>query len=132
VRILLTFALAFSIPAFGQDDKVARGKYLVEEVARCGDCHTPKLLDGSFVKSATLRGTQLNFAAAVPIAGWRSTTPDITPKGALWPRWGEDGISKFLQTGKGPRGSKAGPPMPAYNLRPEDADAIVAYLKTLQ
>ena len=66
MRILLALALAFTIPAFGQDDKVARGKYLVDEVARCGDCHTPKLQDGSFVKSATLRGTQLNFAAAVP------------------------------------------------------------------
>ena len=132
MRILLALALAFTIPAFGQDDKVARGKYLVDEVARCGDCHTPKLQDGSYVKSATLRGTQLNFATAVPIAGWRSNTPDITPKGALWGRWGEDGFSKFLQTGKGPRGNKAGPPMPAYNLRAEDADAVVAYLKTLQ
>jgi Cytochrome c len=30
-----------------------------------------------------------------------------------------------------PRGGKAGAPMPAYTMRHEDADAIVAYLKSL-
>ena len=44
---------------------------------------------------------------------------------------GPDGFSKFLQTAKNPRGGKAGPPMPAYMLRAEDADAIAAYLKSL-
>ena len=131
VRILLTL-IVLSVLAFAQDDKVARGKYLAEEVARCQDCHTPKRQDGTPMESATLRGTTLNFAAAVPVAGWRTVSPDITPQGALWKRWGEDGMTKFLQTGKGPRGNKAGPPMPAYTLRPDDADAIVAYLKTLQ
>ena len=50
---------------------------------------------------------------------------------ALWTRWGQDGFSKFLQTAKNPRGGKAGPPMPAYMLKAEDADAIAAYLKSL-
>jgi mono/diheme cytochrome c family protein len=128
----LTVALTCTQSAFAQDDKAARGKYLVEEVAKCQDCHTPKMQDGTPMKTATLRGTTLNFAAAVPIPGWRTLSPDITPQGALWKRWGEDGILKFLQTGKGPRGNKPGPPMPAYNLKPDDAEAIVAYLKTLQ
>ncbi|MCP5432913.1 MAG: cytochrome c, partial [Alphaproteobacteria bacterium] len=27
-------------------DLVARGKYLVNEIAKCGDCHTPMLASG--------------------------------------------------------------------------------------
>ena len=84
------------------------------------------------MKSATLRGTALTFTPVLPVPGWRSQSPDITPQGALWKRWGEEGLSKFLQTGKGPRGNKAEAPMPAYTLHADDADAIVAYLKTLQ
>ncbi len=40
-------------------------------------------------------------------------------------------MAKFLETAKNPRGGKAGAPMPAYNMKPEDAEAIVAYLKSL-
>lgn len=134
VRTLLIFVVTAFCAALApaQEDKIARGKYLVEDVARCQDCHTPKMQDGNFMKSAWLRGTTLDFTAAIPGAAWRAITPDITPQGALWKRWGEEGFSKFLQTAKGPRGNKAGPPMPAYTLRADDADAIVAYLKTLQ
>ena len=129
VRFLLLFT-ALATLALAQDDKVTRGKDLVEEVARCQDCHTPKLQDGTFMKSAAFRGTTLAFAPVIPASAWRAKTPDITPQGALWKRWGEEGFSKFLQTGKGPRGNKADAPMPAYTLRPDDAEAVVAFLKT--
>jgi hypothetical protein len=41
-------------------------------------------------------------------------------------------MTAFLETGKSPRGGKAGPPMPTYALKHEDAEAIVAFLKSLQ
>jgi hypothetical protein len=116
----------------GADAKVARGKYLVEEVAKCQDCHTPKMDNGSYIKSQWMKGTTLNLAPAAPIAGWHAVTPDVTPNGALWKRWGDDGMTAFLETGKTPRGGKAGPPMPEYTLKREDAEAIVAFLKSLQ
>jgi mono/diheme cytochrome c family protein len=65
------------------------------------------------------------------VADWHQKSPDITSNTALWTRWGQDGISKFLQTVKNPRGNKAGPPMPAYMLSADDADAVAAYLKSL-
>ena len=119
--------------AFGQDDKVARGKYLLEEVARCQDCHTPKLDNGNFVKSQWMKGTTLNITPAAPVqGGWHSVSPDVTPGGALWKRWGEDGMVAFLTTGKTPRGGAPGAPMPTYTMKREDAEAIVAFLKSLQ
>ena len=133
IPAVLTAGLAmFAMLASGQDDKVVRGKYLVEEVARCQDCHTPKMDNGNFIKSQWMRGAALNLMPAAPIPNWKAAAPDITPSGAVWKRWGDDGMTAFLETGKSPRGGKAAPPMPAYNLRRDDAEAIVAFLKSLQ
>ena len=52
-------------PAFGQDQKAQRGKYLVEEVARCQECHTPKTDAGDLDTAKMLKGAKLNVA---PIA----------------------------------------------------------------
>ena len=135
-KILLSVsagAVVLSITLFAQDEKVARGKYLADEVARCQDCHTPHLMgSGEPVKSAWLKGTQLDYVKIEPVPGWRSKTPDITSGGAIFANWGEDGVVKFLETGRNPRGNKAGPPMPPYNLSHEDAVAIAAYLKSLK
>jgi len=115
----------------GQDAKSQRGKYLVEEVARCQECHTPKSESGEFDKAKWLKGATLASAPITPIKGWHATSPDLTSTSALWTRWGADGMTKFLETAKNPRGGAAGPPMPAYTLQHDDADAIVAYLKSL-
>ena len=134
----LAAAFVLTVLLYGQgadssaEGKIARGKYLVEEVARCQDCHTPKMDNGNFIKSQWMKGATLNVAPAAPVVGWHATTPDITPAGALWKRWGDSGMVAFLETGKTPRGGKAGPPMPAYTLRHEDAEDIVAFLKSLQ
>ena len=37
-----------------------------------------------------------------------------------------------IEKGIGPDGKSPAPPMPAYRLRREDAEAVVAYLKTLK
>jgi mono/diheme cytochrome c family protein len=135
-RALLFFAagcslVASPLSAFGQDAKTERGKYLVEEVARCQECHTPKTETGEFNKSQWMKGATLIGVPSAPVARWHQKSPDISSTSALWTRWGVDGFSKFLQTGKTPTGSTAGPPMPAYMMKAEDADAITAYLKSL-
>ena len=123
--------VAASMTAFGQDAKIERGKYLVEEVGRCQECHTPKTETGEFDKAKWMKGATLIGVPSAPVADWHQRSPDLTSTSALWTRWGQDGFSKFLQTAKNPRGGKAGPPMPAYMLKADDADAIAAYLKSL-
>jgi mono/diheme cytochrome c family protein len=122
---------ATTLTVFGQNSNVERGKYLVEEVGRCQECHTPKTETGEFDKSRWMKGATLVGVPSAPVADWHQKSPDLTSTSALWTRWGQDGFSKFLQTAKNPRGGKAGPPMPAYMLKAEDADAIAAYLKSL-
>lgn len=100
---------------------VEYGKQLVSEVAKCGDCHTPRKATGEFDTSNWLKGARLPNAS-----------PDLTRSGHLFRQWGEQGMVKFLETGLDPAGHAAASHMPAYKLRPHDATAIAAYLKTLK
>ncbi len=127
----IAFAAMLAVGAYGAD-QVERGKYLVEEVGKCQDCHTPRQADGRLDKSQWLKGTVLDFQPINPVPGWHKTSPDLTPAGRLWERWGEKGLVGFLTTGKGPSGHAADPPMPTYTLKAEDAEAVVAYLKSLK
>jgi mono/diheme cytochrome c family protein len=130
VFVAASLMLAAVSRSFAQNANVERGKYLVEQVARCQECHTSKV-DGAFDRTKWLKGAQLEVAPKGQIQGWHAAAPNITSTSALWQRWGDDGMVKFLETATNPRGGKAGPPMPAYTLSHDDAVAIVAYLKSL-
>jgi mono/diheme cytochrome c family protein len=117
--------------ASAQDAKIARGKYLAEEVARCQECHTPTIDVGVFDKTQWMKGATMVGVPSTPVKDWHEKAPDISSTSKLWERWGSDGFAKFLQTAKNPKGNKAGPPMPGYTMKPEDAEAITAYLKSL-
>jgi mono/diheme cytochrome c family protein len=125
--------LLLPLSVFGADPAVlSRGKYLVEEVARCQECHTPQLPDGAFDPSKWMKGAVLNVQPIEPIKGWHKTSPDLTRPGRLWMKWGEGALLKFMTTGLAPNGKPADAPMPTYKLKPEDAEAVVEYLKSLQ
>jgi mono/diheme cytochrome c family protein len=112
--------------------KLERGRYLAEEVGKCQMCHSPLTESGELDKERWLKGAVLNFAPIKPVEGWHKTSPDLTPGGRLWERWGEAGLTKYLVTGLNPRGGKADAPMPTYKMKQEDAEALVAYLKSLK
>jgi mono/diheme cytochrome c family protein len=130
---VLATALAVAVPLTSRaSDQTERGKYLVEELAQCQVCHTPRGADGQLDREKWLKGTVLDFQPMQPVKEWHKTSPDLTSGSRLWERWGEKGITEFLKTGLGPKGHAADPPMPTYKLKAEDAEAIVAYLKTLK
>jgi hypothetical protein len=140
LRSICTLIAGFSIlsaVALAQqnDAKMAAqreyGRYLVEEVAKCQECHTPKLENGELDKTKWLKGAVMEYGPLKPIADWHKTSPDLTPTGRLWERWKEEGLRNYLLTGLTPRGTKAGPPMPTYKMKAADVDAILVYLKSL-
>ena len=127
----MVLGLALAGVLFGQDAAIARGRYLAEEVAKCHECHTAKVANGEPDKTKWLKGATLDFKPVGDIPKWHAPTPDITSTSRLWERLGMDGMVKFLETGKNPRGGAADPPMPAYQMNHEDAVAIAACLKPL-
>jgi mono/diheme cytochrome c family protein len=139
MRRKLAVVVAVALPALlsfaadSPDPKIERGRYLAEDVAKCQDCHTPRMMESNdLIKSQWLKGAPLSFTPVVAPPNWRSKSPDITSTSPMWARWGEAGMVKFLETGRNPRGNHADPPMPEYALSHEDAVAVTAYLKSLK
>lgn len=132
LKCLLPIAAGLMLTANAADDKIERGRYLVEEIGKCQDCHTPRNEKGELDREKWLKGAVLDFAPIKPVEGWHKTAPDLTSQSRLFERWKEEGLVKFMVTGLNPRGGKADVPMPTYKLKQEDAEAIVAYLKSLK
>jgi mono/diheme cytochrome c family protein len=133
--LALPLAFAFCLPIFAADSKQAlidRGKYLVEEVAKCQMCHTPKLESGELDTTKWLKGAVLDVQPMKEVKGWHKTSPDLTPGSRLWSRWGEATILKYLTTGLAQNGKPADPPMPAYKFTSNDAEAVLEFLKSLK
>ena len=106
---------------------MARGKYLVEEVAKCGECHTPRDDRGELKQSAWLRGASIWIQPVARIANWADSAPPL----AGLPSMSDKQAETVLEKGTGPEGETLRPPMHIYHMKHEDAKAIVAYLKSL-
>jgi hypothetical protein len=106
---------------------VARGKYLVEQVGLCGDCHTPRNDKGEPIKEQWLQGATLGFKPIAPVPVWAEKAPKI----AGLPGWEKDTAIRYLITGVASNDLPSRPPMPQYRFNVQDAQAIVAYLKSL-
>lgn len=106
---------------------VARGRYLVEGIGLCADCHSPRNEKGEFVMAHWLRGAPIGFNPAAPMPAWAPVAPPIAGLPSMTV---EQGV-RFLMEGLRPDGSMPRPPMPAYRLNEQDARAVVAFLKSL-
>ncbi|HUB02181.1 MAG TPA: cytochrome c [Terriglobales bacterium] len=105
---------------------VARGKYLVESVAMCGQCHTPRDENGVLVRSQWLQGGAVPFMPAQARANWPLLAPRI---GGMPPASDADMI-KLLTTGIWTNGQQLRFPMMPFRMNDADAKAVIAYLKT--
>lgn len=132
VAFASTLLLLSSSAAIAQDraQMLAHGKYLVETIAGCGNCHTPRNADGSFKEDMQYAGA---FVIEEPVfkAYARNITPDReTGIGD----WSEDDIVRAIRDGVRPDGRVLGPPMSFIwyrDMSDTDAHAIAAYLKTV-
>jgi mono/diheme cytochrome c family protein len=113
--------------AAAQSDEVQRGKYLVEEVAKCAECHTPRDASGNLDPHAWLQGAPIWITPVRHIPDWADNVPAI----AGLPSFTDEQMERVLEKGIGPEGEALRPPMHTYHMTPADAKAIIAYLKSL-
>jgi len=108
-----------------------RGAYLVNAVAGCGNCHTPRDSAAQPLANAELSG---GFEFNEPRLG-HIIAPNITPDTETGiGGWSLGQIVNALRNGKRPDGTVIGPPMPIAfyrDLSDRDAEAIAVYLKGL-
>jgi mono/diheme cytochrome c family protein len=106
---------------------VERGKYLVEDVAMCGECHTPRNSRGDLKYDAWLQGASTWIRPVAPIQNWADAAPPL----AGMPSFTDQQFFTIMEQGTGPEGETLRPPMHIYHMHHEDAKAIIAYLKTV-
>jgi len=110
-----------------KEDEIERGRYLVEQVARCPDCHTPRNSNGDLDRSKWLQGAPIWISPVRSRRIWATDAPALA--GFVYSdQQGQD----ILERGIGPNGIPVRPPMHAYNMHHEDAVAIIAYLRSLR
>ena len=106
---------------------IARGKYIVEGVAGCGYCHTPRDKDGNPDRAKWLAGAPVFYEPARPMPGWANTAPRL----AGLPPGSDAEMIQLLTTSVSRSGQPPRWPMPRFYMTRSDAQAVVAYLKSL-
>ena len=105
------------------DERLARGRYLVEALGHCGECHTPRNILGGLVRTRWLAGA--------PNPNGPGTIPNITPAKL---DWSDDDLLGYFTTGFKPDFDTVGGEMAEVvenlsALPEEDLRAIIAYLR---
>lgn len=117
--------LTDSLPAASTGSSAGwqRGRYLVNVLGHCGECHTPRGILGEMELSRPLTGSALGRVAA----------PDITSATLASRGWSGARLSAFLGRGLSAEGSAFSDMHPVImlssrHLSPEDLDAIGTFL----
>jgi hypothetical protein len=110
-----------------QPGAIERGKYLVENVAMCEECHTPRDANGNIDESRRLRGAAIWIVPVHPMTNWANRAPALAGFEGFTEEQGED----ILEKGVGPNGLPIQPPMHIYHMSHVDAQAVIAYLRSL-
>jgi mono/diheme cytochrome c family protein len=114
-------------PAASAPDVVARGRYLVEDVVMCGQCHTARTETGELDRTRWLMGGPVFYRPSEPVADWA----DVVPRIAGDPPGTADDFIRLMTTGIARTGAPPRPPMLRLHMERADAEAILAYLKSL-
>jgi mono/diheme cytochrome c family protein len=111
----------------GDRARVERGDYLTHHVAMCVECHSPRDRSGTIIRAEEFRGAPNPFPAPFPGVPWAIRSVNIRGLGGL----PQEAVVRLLTTGIGRNGAPPDPPMPRFRMSNEDAEAIVAYLRSL-
>jgi len=130
---LKLFGRISSPPPQAPKSGVQRGKYLVNHVALCGDCHTPRNSLGVPNRNLYLAGTESG--------PFEEVIPNITPDSETGIKdWSREEIANLLIKGTKPDQDEVdglmaevvyGTPLGYRNMKRQDALAIADYLKSI-
>ena len=132
---LKLFGRFYDPPARSPSSGIERGRYLVDHVSLCGDCHTPRNMIGVPNRSLYLAG------AGKKIGPLGNSVPNITPdKETGIGEWKREDIAELLISGTKPDLDNVqglmeeviqGTPYGYKDMKKEDALAIADYLKSI-
>ena len=134
MRIAIFVGLLFlPLASLAQDQPkqgaaIDRGKYIVNQIAMCSECHTPRNAAGQLQITAYLLGAPVPVPAPPFVnINWALKAPAIAGLNG----YSEQQGIRLLMEGITRDGRQPNPPMPRFRMNRSDAEAVVAYLKSL-
>ncbi|ULJ75816.1 c-type cytochrome [Rhizobium gallicum] len=105
-----------------------RGKYLVDGLAHCGDCHTPR--------NQLLALNTGQYLAGGEVGAWYAPNLTSDPVSGIG-GWSDEALQSYLLTGKSEHARASGPMAEAVqhslqHLTTDDTKAMIAYLRTVE
>jgi len=127
LAMMVSVGVLAGIAAASAQTPLERGKYLMNSIVACGNCHTPQTPQGPVPGKELAGGTRFEEGFGVAYA------PNITPDRATGiGKWSDGDIIRAIREGKRPDGTTIGPPMPIVlyrDMSDADVQAIVAYMR---
>jgi cytochrome c2 len=106
---------------------VEHGRYLVENVVMCYECHSTRDPQGNIVPGTRFKGGPMPMRPS-----WNSDWPIQIPRIAGLPGYTDDTAMRLLTQGAIRwDGKQLRYPMPRFHMSPQDAADVIAYLRTL-
>ncbi|MDI6028418.1 cytochrome c [Corticibacterium sp. UT-5YL-CI-8] len=129
----LMFAQPRDFTTTATDPQFERGAYLVEGLAHCGACHTPRGI--AFQETALADGPNSRFLSGSVLEGWYAK--NLRDEGTGLSTWTTAEIVDFLKTGRNDKTAAFGSMSDVVehstqHLLTEDLSAIASYLKSLK
>jgi len=124
-------AIALATTPVAAQTPLERGKYLVEGILTCGNCHTPRGPKGVLDVSQRHAGGPQVWDTAEYTVRPSNITPD---KDSGIGGWSAEQVKAATRDGKRPDGAQLSPQMPYgyYKIfTPADLDAVVAYVQSI-
>jgi mono/diheme cytochrome c family protein len=118
---------AQNVPPRNIESQAVRGRYLVEEIAKCSECHTPRDANNQLDRSRWLQGASIWINPVHAIPDWAQFAPPL----AGLPGLSDEQMERVLEKGQAANGRAIQPPMHIYHLNHADAQAVIAYLHSL-
>ena len=107
---------------------VERGRYIVEGLAMCTRCHTAYNQAGEAGRANWLLGGPVTIEPTYTVQNWAVVEPRLAGR----PPGSDADFIQLLTTGISRTGAPPKPPMPSFRMTRADAEAVLAYLKSLK
>ena len=105
---------------------VEHGRYIVERVVMCYECHSARDPQGNIIP-----GTKFKGGAITVRPTWQAEWPLQIPRMAGLPGYTDAEAMRLLTQGPIKRdGTQLRYPMPRFHMNPQDAADVIAYLRT--
>jgi hypothetical protein len=107
---------------------IEHGRYIIEGIAMCFECHSTRDSGGNIIPGTRFMGGPLPVASPAWATDWAVRTPRI----AGLPGYTTELAIRLLTQGAiGRDGTQLRRPMPRFRMTPQDAADVVAYLKSM-